>query len=118
MCDAFGAWLIYEIDDAMHYEDIPVWNRGRQSFADDKVQANIKAMLNAADLVIVTTKYIKEYYNKKYGVPADNILAVPNLLPRWWFGDKFNLQESVDLKNLNKAKPRIGIVSSLSHYNF
>lgn len=75
-------------------------------------------MLNEADLVIVTTKYLKEYYSKRYGVPAENILAVPNLLPRWWFGDKYNVQEVLDDRSKNKAKPRIGIVSSLSHYNF
>ena len=75
-------------------------------------------MLNAADLVIVTTKYLKQYYNKRYGVPLNNILAVPNLLPKWWFGDKFNVQEALDSRSTNKAKPRIGIVSSLSHYNF
>lgn len=118
VCDAYGTWLIYGIDDAMHYEDIPLWNRGRHSFANDQIQSNIKRMLNAADLVIVTTKHLKQYYNARYGVPMQNLLAVPNLLPRWWFGDKFSLQEVLDNRNTNKAKPRVGIVSSLSHYNF
>ena len=32
------AWLIYAIDDAMHYDDIPLFNRGRAAFASDKIQ--------------------------------------------------------------------------------
>lgn len=49
------AWLIYAIDDAMHYEDIPLFNRGRNAFASDGVQDNIRYMLNVSDLVVVTT---------------------------------------------------------------
>lgn len=74
-------------------------------------------MLNAADLVVVTTEYIKQYYNKKYGVPLSNIVAVPNLLPKWWFGDRYDPERKLDQFKRLKAKPRIGIVSSLSHYN-
>lgn len=111
------AWLIYAIDDAMHYDDIPLFNRGRQAFASDRIQANIKFMLNVSDLVVVTTKYIKEYYNKKYGVPLSNIVAVPNFLPKWWFGDRYDPDKKIEQFNRFKSKPRIGIVSSLSHYN-
>lgn len=118
VCDAYGVWLIYAIDDAMHYDEIPLYNKGRAAFADDTTQANIKTMLNSADFVVVTTPYIKQYYNRKYNVPLANILAIPNLLPRWWFGSKFNLQKKIDDKNKYRARPRIGIISSLSHYNF
>jgi len=83
-------WLIYAIDDAMHYEDIPLFNRGRHAFANDHIQNNIRTMLNVSDFVVVTTEYIKNYYNKKYGVPIENIIAVPNLLPKWWFGDRYD----------------------------
>ena len=38
---------------------IPKYNRGRRSFEGKKVQQNIKAMLNNADFVIVTTDYLK-----------------------------------------------------------
>lgn len=101
----------------MHYEDIPLFNRGRQAFANDKIQDNIRYMLNVSDLVVVTTEYIKHYYNRKYGVPLSNIVAAPNLLPKWWFGDRYDPQRKVEQFKKFKAKPRIGIVSSLSHYN-
>lgn len=117
ICDANNAWLMYAIDDAMHYDEIPLYNRGRAAFANDKRQENIKQMLNNADFVVTTTKYIKDYYHEKYGVPLDNIIAVPNLLPRWWFDDKYSVNQSVENFKRFKAKPRIGIISSLSHYN-
>ena len=101
----------------MHYDDIPMFNRGRQAFASDKIQDNIRYMLNTADLVVVTTDYIKQYYNRKYGVPVENIVSVPNLLPKWWFGDRYDKERKLQQFQKNKARPRIGIVSSLSHYN-
>jgi hypothetical protein len=101
----------------MHYDEIPLFNKGRQAFASDKIQENIRYMLNVSDLVVVTTNYIKKYYHEKYGVPLENIVAVPNLLPRWWFGDRFDPERKVKQFQKFKARPRIGIVSSLSHYN-
>lgn len=111
------AWLMYAIDDAMHYDDIPMFNRGRQAFASDKIQDNIRFMLNVSDFVIVTTEYIKQYYNRKYGVPLSNIIAVPNLLPQWWFGDRYDPERKIQQFQKFKSRPRIGIVSSLSHFN-
>ena len=74
-------------------------------------------MLNTADFVTVTTDYIKQFYHQHYGVPLENIVAVPNLLPKWWFGDRYDPEAKLKQFSANKAKPRIGIVSSLSHYN-
>ena len=115
--DANSGWLVYEIDDNMSDKCIPKFNRGRAAFEGDKVQSNIRQMLNTADFVTVTTDYIRNFYHQHYGVPLENIIAVPNLLPRWWFGDKFNSEEKVRQFGKFKTKPRIGIVSSLSHYN-
>lgn len=74
-------------------------------------------MLNAADLVTVTTDYLKEYYHDFYDVPYDNIIALPNLLPRYLFDDRFDANKKTKQFAKNKSKPRIGIVSSLSHFN-
>lgn len=90
-----GTCLVYEIDDAMLGDDIPLYNRGRDAFTDKEVQANIKYMLNASDVVTVTTPYIKGYYNRKYGVPLEKLIAVPNLLSRLWIGDRFDPERKV-----------------------
>lgn len=74
-------------------------------------------MLNTADFVTVTTDYIKQFYHKYYDVPLENIIAVPNLLPKWWFGGKYDPERKLQQFSKFKAKPRVGIVSSLSHFN-
>ena len=131
-------WLIYEIDDLMfdgtvlnkdkeefltkkygnlNISSIPYFNRGRRSFEGEKVQSNIKKMLLASDFVTVTTDYLKEIYHDLYDIPMENIIAVPNLLPRYLFGDRFDPKKKIEQYKKNKNKPRIGIVSSLSHFN-
>lgn len=115
--DQNSGWLIYEIDDNMAATCIPKFNRGRAAFESPQIQENIKQMLNAVDFVTVTTDYIKNFYHKNYGVPLENIIAVPNLLPQWWFGDRYDPDRKLEQLSKFKAKPRIGIVSSLSHYN-
>ena len=96
---------------------IPLYNRGRRAFEGEHVQSNIKAMLNAADFVTVTTDYLKEIYHDFYDVPLENIIAVPNLLPKYLFGDRYEPEKKLKQFSQNKAKPRVGIVSSLSHFN-
>ena len=112
-------WTVYNIDDAMHCDDIPKYNRGRRAYVGEKVQENIRKMLNLSDFVLTTTDYIKEYYHRKYGVPLRNIIAIPNYLPKWWFGRFFDLKKSVERykAHRSKGKLRVGIISSLSHFN-
>lgn len=110
-------WLIYAIDDNMAAEHIPLYNRGRAAFESKKTQDNIREMLNTADFVVTTTEHIKNFYHEYYGVPLENIIAAPNLLPKWWFGDRYDPEKKVAQFKRFKAKPRIGIISSLSHYN-
>lgn len=115
--DANQGYLIYEIDDNMSDKFIPKFNRGRKAFEGPEIQNCIREMLNAADFVTVTTDYIKEFYHREYGVPLDNIIAVPNLLPRYLFADRYHPEQKLEQFRKLKPKPRVGIVSSLSHYN-
>lgn len=117
LMDGNCGWLVYAIDDNMSDKAIPLYNRGRAAFEGEQVQSNIRQMLNTADFVVVTTDYIKSFYHEHYGVPLENIIAAPNLLPKWWFGDRYDIDKKVEQFKKYKAKPRIGIVSSLSHYN-
>lgn len=88
--DSNCGWLVYAIDDNMSDKCIPLYNKGRVAFEGEETQGAIRQMLNAADFVVVTTEHIKQFYHDHYGVPIENILAVPNFLPRWWFGDKYD----------------------------
>ena len=116
----YSFWTIYNLDDAPHYKDICPYNRGRWAYAKDDIQENIRSMMNNADFVVTTTNYLKGYFNRTYGVPEDNIIVIPNYLPRWWIGGKYDKEKSVEnfRRSKNKGgKLRIGMVSSLSHYN-
>lgn len=138
--DRRRGWTIYEIDDLMfdgtlidvndekrtkleqkygnlRSASIPKFNRGRKPFEGEISQRSIKTMLNAADFVTVTTDHLREVYHDLYDVPKENIIAIPNLLPHSLFGDKYDVEKKLDQFRKNKNKPRIGIVSSLSHYN-
>jgi len=117
LMDGNCGWLFYAIDDNMSDQFIPKFNRGRGAFEGEQVQGYIKEMLNTADFVVTTTDYIKNFYHEHYGVPLENIIAAPNLLPKWWFGDRYDPDKKIQQRGKFKAKPRIGIVSSLSHYN-
>lgn len=117
LCDELGIWLIYEIDDLMSDKYIPKFNKGRQAFEGENVQNNIKKMLNMADFVTTTTQYLKDKYVELYDVDPSRIIALPNFLPKWWFGDRYEPDKKLSQFQKNKAKPRIGIISSLSHYN-
>lgn len=133
-------WTIYEIDDLMfdgtlldaneekrakiekkygnlRNASIPKFNRGRKPFEGEVSQRAIKTMLNAADFVTVTTDHLRDVYHDLYDIPKENIIAVPNLLPHSLFGDRYDLEKKTEQFKQNKNKPRIGIVSSLSHYN-
>lgn len=101
----------------MASSEIPLFNRGRKAFESDEIQNNIREMLNTADFVTVTTDYLKDFFHTHYGVPKNNIISIPNLLPRYLFDDRYNTEKKLLQFRQNKAKPRIGIVSSLSHYN-
>ena len=113
-----GTKLIYEIDDLTDVKYIPLYNSGRPAFDSDEVQNSIKEMLQLSDYVVVTTNKLKQKLSECYDVPTDKIVAIPNLLPHWWIGDRYDPERKVQQFNANKSKPRIGVISSMSHYNY
>ena len=113
-----GMKLIYAIDDAMAYEDIPPYNSGRDAFKPAEVQDAIKFMLNNSDYLVTTTEHIKDYYERVYGIDKEKIIAVPNMLPYFWFGDRYDARKKEEQFKQYRAKPRIGVIGSLSHYNY
>lgn len=112
-----GTKLIYEIDDLTDVKHIPLYNRGRKGFESAEVQESIKEMLHASDFVVVTTNKLKETMAKSYDLDESKVVALPNLLPHWWIGDRYDPERKVQQFNKNKGKPRIGVISSMSHYN-
>jgi len=117
LSQSIGFWIVYEIDDVISYDDIPKYNIGRKAFSNENFFRNIKNMLQASDLITVTTEELKEYYMTKYDIDEKKFIVIPNYLPRWWAGESFNLRDIIENYTKNKQKPRIGFPVSSSHFD-
>lgn len=112
-----GCWTVYNIDDCIHKDDIPKYNTGWDSYQSDELMSNIKTMLNSSDFVLVTTDELKQYFNDKFDVPLENVVVIPNYIPKWWIGDSLSRDEILKTYRKNRNKLRIGIISSASHFD-
>lgn len=113
----FGIWLTANLDDCLHPDEIPEYNMGRPAYLTSGAVNNIKFMLDNLNMLIVSTDELSTYYQQKYNVDPRKILKVLNYLPDWEFGHKYNERDTMDLVQANIKRPRIGIISSTSHYN-
>lgn len=112
-----GMFTIENIDDLTDADYIPKFNRGRRAFLSKETQDKIRDMYNKSDFMLTTTEYLRDAFCRCYGVDKSNVICIPNYLPRWWIDDKINIPFNVERFRRNKKRLRIGIVSSLSHYN-
>ena len=112
-----GMWSIYNIDDVIHSDDIPKYNRAWDMYQDDNLMSNIHSMVNGSDFVLVTTDELAEYFNERFDVPLENIIVIPNYLPHWWMSGRYDLNKTMTLLKKHEKRPRIGIISSASHYD-
>ena len=94
--------LVYEIDDDLF--NIPDWNFAHNYYQPYK--HHITEMLTKADGITVSTEKMKELYSPY----NNNIVVVPNHLPRFLWGEaSFNSRET--------NKPRIIYPCSSNHFS-
>ena len=105
--------LIYEVDDVVFAEDIPLYNRNRDAFTSPEIQNSIKEILSMVDEITVTCDYFKDYMIEKSG--NKNVTVVPNYLMKWWFDRYYNLGELAKKYEKNKKKPVVAIFASGTH---
>lgn len=105
--------LIYEIDDVVFAEDIPLYNRNRDAFVSKDIQNSIKEILSMMDEITVTCDYFKDYMIEKSG--NKNVTVVPNYLMKWWFDRYYDLGKLVKNYEKNKKKPVVAIFASGTH---
>jgi glycosyltransferase involved in cell wall biosynthesis len=105
--------LIYEVDDVVFAEDIPLYNRNRDAFITSDIQNSIKEILSMMDEITVTCEYFKDYMIEKSG--NKNVTVLPNYLMKWWFDRYYNLGQLVKNYEKNKKKPVIAIFASGTH---
>lgn len=115
-----GSWIVYNIDDCIHKDDIPYYNNAWESFQSDKLMDNIRIMIQSSDFVLVTTDELGEYYVNRFGAHKDSIVVIPNYIPYWWMGTSFNYNNiihSYEQHVINEKRPRIGLIGAPSHYD-
>lgn len=105
--------LIYELDDVVFAEDIPLYNRNRTAFTPKEIQDSIKEILSMMDEITVTCDYFRDYMIEKSG--NKNVSVVPNYLMKWWFDRYYNLGDLVKKYEKNKKKPIVAIFASGTH---
>ena len=105
--------LMYEIDDVVFAEDIPLYNRNRDAFTSKEVQDNIKEIISMMDEVTVTCDYFRDYLIDKTG--NKNVTTIPNYLMKWWFDRYYNLSDLIKKYDKNKKKPVVAIFASGTH---
>jgi hypothetical protein len=111
----FGVWLIYDIDDVIIRDDIPLYNLARDSYTDEMVGHMYKIM-KQVNLITVTTEVIAKYYQNKFKLPKDKFIIIPNYLPRWWIGDLYQYDRT--MKQFKEAKkPKIAFICGSNHYD-
>jgi glycosyltransferase involved in cell wall biosynthesis len=110
--------LIYEIDDVLFYEDIPMYNKFRAAFTDEEVRKTAQQIMETCDEITVTCDYMKDYFASK--TSNQNITVIPNYVPRFWMGELYDEQQkSINYtKSIKKRKrPRVLWSGSGAHFD-
>ena len=117
VADAVGAWLIYEIDDVLTYEDIPDYNIAKPFFNPEIIGNSVQEIMDCCDLITVTTEELKNLYIRKFNQDPRKFFIIPNFLPRWWIGEAFNLDNQLKQWDQQHTKPHIGFCCSTNHFD-
>lgn len=108
-----GFKILYEVDDVVFPEDIPMYNRCRDAFTDPEIASSIMDMMQMADEIVVVSKFMKEYYRRKTG--NQKISCIPNYPPKMWF-DRFYDEKKIQQRyHKYKKQPRIAYFGSGTH---
>ena len=107
--------IIYEVDDVVFDEDIPLFNRCRDAFTDPIIKKSIKEMLELCDEFVVVSEYMKDYYKSK--ISNKKITCIPNYAPRMWFDRYYNEEKLAREYEKNKKRPRILATPSGTHFD-
>ena len=104
MADKNNFRLIYEIDDICFSEDIPDYNKYKSAFVDPKIRQSAQEIMAMCDEITVTCPFMRDYYKEKTG--NKNVTVIPNFMPKFWMGNRANLNRTMESydKKQKKAK--------------
>ena len=106
---------VYEIDDILVHEDIPVYNCYRDIFREGKDA--IPVYMGGCDAITVTCAPLADYYSSKFGIPRTKFRVIPNYLPRYFF-DSYDETVILDrIRSQKSRRPRICFSCGMSHFD-
>lgn len=97
--------LVYELDDIVH--GIEPHNILAYQFYTKTRRQNVLDIMKMSDLVTFSTKFLKHFYEREYGIIHSKV--IPNSLP------KFLWQPTFEDKSPHKKKPSVMWGGSASH---
>lgn len=107
--------LIYECDDLVFHEDIPMFNRCRTAFTDPVIRKSIEEMIELCDEMLVCSAYMRDYYKSK--TKNKKIVYIPNYAPRMWFDRYYDEDRLIKNFDKNRKRPRILATPSGTHFD-
>jgi hypothetical protein len=108
-----GMKLIYEVDDVIFRQDIPLYNACRHAFDSEEVEKSSTEAILLCNEMSVCSEYMKEYYQKRTGHP--DVKCIPNYLPKFWMDGHYDEDEVMDRYDRYKRKPRVAVFTSSTH---
>ena len=113
--DKYRFPAVYEIDDILVHEDIPVYNCYRDIFREGKDA--IPVYMGGCDAITVTCAPLVDYYSSKFGIPRTKFRVIPNYLPRYFF-DSYDEAVILDrIRSQKSRRPRICFSCGMSHFD-
>lgn len=114
---SFGKKIVLSIDDLVHGWKIPTYIQGGAAYRTKEASYNIHDMMAIADRIIVTTPFLRDQLAKHFVMPTWKFACYPNLPSFNWLGKLFNPAMKIqNFKTRQNKGLRIGVISSLSHY--
>jgi len=107
--------IIYEVDDIVFHEDIPLYNRCRIAFTDPTIRKSIEEIVDMCDEFLVVSDYMKEYYKSR--ISNKKVTCIPNYAPRSWFDRYYDEDRLHREYKKNKKRPKILVTGSGTHYD-
>lgn len=117
IAESIGAWIVYEIDDVLTYEDIPDYNMAKPYFSYELIGNSVKEIMDNCHLITVTTEELKNLYVTKVKQDPRKIMVIPNYLPRWWIGESFNLDGQMAQYDQQRKRPHLAFACSTNHFD-
>lgn len=111
----YGFPYIYEIDDILVQEDIPVYNCFRDIFVEGK--DSIPTYMKESDAVTVTCAPLADYYSRKFDIPRSKFRIIPNYLPKYFFDTYADPVVRDRIQSQAGRRKRICFSCGLSHFD-